>query len=268
MVDDGGANLYDTQYTHGSTAVGNVLAANFTTVQLSYGAPFDNGANPSGWLTGPGGVRRLACRFATVANWIFNNPTKLNASATTTTPMCATGNGGGASAIAYSLTEYGLSSNFKMVDLTSGPDMTQINQGCIIPSLGGTGGPGPCNPGGPGIPLTYYSSSSTETAVIDAAYGQPSACTTGNPINTDLFQSDSIIDAPTKPNRIPIPNTVVFMRFGSGENTAAEPQAQVWVSNVAPNGAVGQKCEATGHDLPSDMTSAMDIASDITTLCH
>jgi hypothetical protein len=264
LVDDGGANLYDTQYTHGSTTVGTVLAAGYTTVQVSFGAPFDGGANPSGWLTGPGGVRRLACRFATLANWIFTNPKFLNPNATSTAPMCATGNGGGASAIAYSLTEYGLSSNFKMVDLTSGPDMAQVNQGCIN-SLGLSGGPGPCNPGGPGILLAY---SPAEAAVIDAAYAQPAACTTGNPNNTLLFQSDSIIDAPSKPNRIPIPDTTVFMRFGSGENTAAEPQAQVWTSNVAPVGGATQKCELTAsHDLPSDATAAADIAGDITSLC-
>jgi hypothetical protein len=263
LVDDGGANLYDTQYTHGSTTVGNVLAAGYTTVQISYGAPFDNGANPSGWLTGPGGVRRLACRFATVANWIFTNPKSLNPNASSTAPMCATGNGGGASAIAYALTEYGLSSDFKMVDLTSGPDMAQVNQGCIS-SLAGTGGPGPCNPGGPGVPLTY---SANGTAVIDAAYAQPTACTTGNTNNTLLFQSDSIIDAPSKSNRIPIPNTIVYMRFGAGENTAAEPQGQVWSSNVAPL-SITSKCEKTAsHDLPSDPTAAGDIATDITGQC-
>lgn len=266
LVDDGGANLYDTQYTtiNGSTTVENVLAANFTTVQVSYGAPFDNGANPSGWLTGPGGVRRLACRFATVANWIFNNPTKLNANATSTTPMCATGNGGGASAIAYAVTEYGLSSNFKMVELTSGPDMAQVNQGCIS-SLGGTGGGGPCNPPNTKTPL-YYSTNGQ--AVIDAAYAQPMTCTTGNPNNTDLLQSDSVIDAPSKPNRIPISNTQVFMRFGNSDSSAAVPQGLVWLSNVAPAATTVPACEATaGHDLPSDSTAAADIATDIIGAC-
>jgi hypothetical protein len=264
LVDDGGANLYDTQYLHGSTTVGNVLSAGYTTVQISFGAPFDGGANPSGWLTGPGGVRRLACRFATVANWIFTNPKSLNPNASSTAPMCATGNGGGASAIAYSLTEYGLSSDFKMVDLTSGPNMAQVNQGCIS-SLGGTGGPGPCNQGGPGIPLAY---SANEAGVIDAAYAQPAACTIGNPNNTLLFQSDSVIDAPTKPNRIPIPNTTVFLRFGAKESTAAEPQGQVWVSNVAPNGPITQKCEPiASHPLPDDSTAAADIATDIIGAC-
>jgi hypothetical protein len=266
LVDLGGANLYDTQYTHGSTTVENVLAAGYTTVQISYGAPFDGGANPNGWLTGPGGVRRLACRFATVANWIFTHPKSLNPNATTTAPMCATGNGGGASAIGYAVTEYGLTSNFKMVELTSGPDMTQVNQGCIC-SLGGMGGAGPCNQGGPPIALCYSPNDPLTIDAVDAAYAQPAACTTGNPNNTGLFQSDSVIDAPSKPNRIPIADTAVFMRFGAGDNTAAEPQGQVWVSNVAP-ASITQKCEANAsHDLPNDSTAAADIATDITTLC-
>src|SRR5207302_3344624 len=119
-VGTGGSGLYEdpkTGYTDGSTTVGDVLNAGYNTVQGSFGAPFDQGSTPRGWLTGPGGVRRLACRYATVADWVYNHPAIINpgVSVANSAPMCATGNSGGSAAIAYAVYEYGLSSEFKMI---------------------------------------------------------------------------------------------------------------------------------------------------------
>jgi hypothetical protein len=70
----GGSGLYDDPnaggYDDGSSVVTSLLTSGYNTVQVSFGAPFDNGTTPRGWLTGPGGVRRLACRYATVADWV------------------------------------------------------------------------------------------------------------------------------------------------------------------------------------------------------
>jgi hypothetical protein len=269
--DGGGANLYDTEYTYGSTTVGDVVTDGYTTVQVSFGAPFDGGANPNGWLTGPGGVRRLACRFATVANWIYNNPQALNSNTSSGAPLCATGNAEGAGAIAYTVSEYGMNgqnaqsgvnSNIKMVELTSGPVMTALDQGCICSpvSMGPSGAPCNANP----APMCY----TTGTTTIDAAYSQPTVCSSGNTINTLLLTSDSIYYQRGKGAVFPLPATSVNMRFGASDTGASEPQGWLW-NRVLLQNTPSQSCEAgASHDLPNDLISAGDIAKDIKTYCQ
>ena len=60
------------------TAVGDVLAGGYTTVQISWGTPFIT-SQPAGWVEGTGGVLAAACRYATVTQWISDN-IKQNAS--------------------------------------------------------------------------------------------------------------------------------------------------------------------------------------------
>ena len=95
-----GNGLYDSIFTFGSTAVGNVLDAGFTTVQISWGTPF-NTTQPGGWVQGPGGVLAGACRYATVNQWIYDNIQN-----DTSVPFCATANSGGSGALAYALSQY------------------------------------------------------------------------------------------------------------------------------------------------------------------
>ena len=45
--------------------------------------------------------------------------------------MCATANSGGAGAIGYALADYGMGSIFAMVEPTSGPVFSRIDNGCI-----------------------------------------------------------------------------------------------------------------------------------------
>jgi hypothetical protein len=273
--DDGGANLYDTEYTYGSTTVGSVVTGGYTAVQVSFGAPFDNGANPNGWLTGPGGVRRLACRYATVADWIYNNPQMLNSNskASGSAPMCATGNGGGAGAIGYAVSEYGMNglnaasgvnSNFAMVELSSGPLYTALDQGCICST--GLNGPSgsPCS--NAPAPMCYTAGTTT----IDAAYSQPNVCSSGNTINTLLLTSDSIYYQRGKGGVFPVPNTTVDMQFGSVDSLtdASEPQGWQWnriLLQVKTQDK--QACQTASHDLPNNSAAAAAIATDITNDC-
>jgi hypothetical protein len=277
-TDGGGTNLYDTEYTYGSTTVGDLVTDGYTTAQVSFGGPpFDNGANPNGWLTGPGGVRRLACRFATVANWIYNNPQMLNSNATSTAPLCATGNGAGGGAIAFAVSEYGLNglnasngvnANLKMVELTSGPNLTALAQGCFCSPVT-LGPPGaPCNQDqglGPSAqqPMCYTGGQTT----IDAAYSQPTVCSGGNANNTLLLTSDSIYYQPGKSAVFPLTNTTVSQRFGALDLGAGEPQGWQWNKGVSLTTPV-QACEASGSQpLANDLTSATDIANDIKSMC-
>ncbi len=269
-TDGGGANLYDLEYTYGDTTVGDVVTDGYTAVQVSFGAPFDSGASPNGWLTGPGGVRRLACRFATVANWIYNNPTMLNSNTTTTAPLCGTGNGGGAGAIAYAVSEYGLNGantlngvnpNLKMIELTNGPVMTALDQGCIC-STGANGPSGaPCN-AAPAA-MCYTQGATT----IDAAYSQPTVCSGGNTINTLLLTSDSIYYQRGKGAVFPLPNTTVNQLFGSLDTGGDEPQGWQW-NKVVLQTFPTASCRAGGmQGLPNDSLSAAQIATDIANLC-
>ncbi len=274
--DDGGANLYDTEYTYGNTTVGNVVDGGYTAVQVSFGAPFDNGANPNGWLTGPGGVRRLACRYAAVADWIYNNPQMINSNskASGSAPMCATGNGGGAGAIGYAVSEYGMNglnaasgvnSNFAMVELTSGPLYTALDQGCICSTnLNGPSG-SPCSAAP--APMCYTAGTTT----IDAAYSQPNVCSSGNTSNTLLLTSDSIYYQRGKGGVFPVPNTTVDMQFGGKDSLsdASEPQGWQWNRVLLQVKTQDKQVCQSGatHDLPNDSGSATAIATDITTDC-
>jgi hypothetical protein len=273
----GGSGLYDDPtaggYTYGGQVVQNILSAGYNTVQVSFGAPFDSGSTPNGWLTGPGGVRRLACRYATVADWVYKNPAIVNATsvATNSHPMCATGNSGGSAAIAYAVYEYGLGTEFSMVEPTSGPVMSRIDQGCAPCSSDKTGficG----NASNPHPQLCYETA---DAAIIDEAYqsagsSSPTPCSdalNGNP-GSDApaqFLSDSILYQGQ--TSVPLPATLsVKQLFGDDDSSNAVPEGMAWNHIVTPNPPV-QCLSGVAHDLPSYSSGATQVASDITTYC-
>lgn len=274
-VGTGGSGLYDDPnsagYAYGSNVVQNVLNAGYNTVQVSFGAPFTS-TQQSGWLQGPGGVRRLACRYATVADWVYKHPKVINpgVSATTSAPMCATGNSGGSAAIAYAVYEYGLNSEFAMVEPTSGPVMTRVDLGCS-PCNSNTTGP-VCASTNTHPQLCYESA---DAAIIDEAYSSgttssPGPCTNalnGNPAAnaSALFLSDSILYQGS--TTVNIPNTHMKQLLGDNDTSNAVPQATIWQGLISPTPT--QQCMAgVQHDMPSFQTAATQIASDIITNCH
>ena len=267
----GGATLYDfdplfsESGTNGGLAVvQSVLNAGFTAVQVSFGSPF-NTATPNGWLTGPGGVRRLACRYATVAQWIYQNIHNSN----TTAPMCATGNSGGSGAIAYALTDYGLGSGqnpvLSMVEETSGPPMSRLDQACV-PASSCTQQQFTCNPGDPVQSLTACYTNS-DSQIIDPAYPQP-LCT--NAINgtqppAGLFLSDSILGGPSPQT---FPKTRVNQVFGGQDTSAAVEQGLIWF-NALSGTTKAQACVSDApHPIPAVQDGALAIATDIQNLCR
>jgi hypothetical protein len=253
-IGTGGSGLYDTQFTYGQTAVENVLNAGFTTVQVSFGAPFTTNA-PDGWLTGPGGVRRLACRYATLAQWVdthvLNNITK---------PLCATGNSAGSSAIAYALSNYGLDKIFSMVELTSGPPMSRLDYGCLCKQ--GTAST-PCGQG-----ELNYCYGTANAAIVDPAYAQPICSNAVNghpsPIAAELFLSDSI-DSPGAV--LAFPKTYVNVLYGGQDNSAAVPLGLQWYDQI--NSKKSQACIADApHPIANAKDGANQIANDLITLCR
>lgn len=277
-VGTGGSGLYEdpnTGYTFGSTTVGNILDAGFNTVQVSFGAPFDQGSTPRGWLTGPGGVRRLACRYATVADWVYRNPAIINPAvvAMTSAPMCATGNSGGSAALVYAAYEYGLDSELAMIEPTSGPVMSRIDQGCSPCSSSAQGNVcGPSN-----NPNLCYESA--DASIIDEAYQSagattPTPCTDalkGNPgANASAqFLSDSILYSPGA--TVTMPSTAVKILFADDDTSNAVPQGTLFEGLVVPSSSSPFPpfaCLANvQHDIPSYLTGAQTIANDIITYC-
>jgi hypothetical protein len=281
-VGTGGSGLYDdpnsSGFSDGATTVQNVLAANYNTVQVSFGGPFTT-TQPNGWLQGPGGVRRLACRYATIATWVYNNPKTINPNpgntATNSAPMCATGNSGGSGAIAYAVSEYGLDTEFAMIEPTSGPPMTRIDQGCS-PCSSSVQGPVCTDSSSINNPNMCYESA--DAAIIDEAYqsagaSSPTLCTSalnGNTAPTGLFLSDSILYNPG--NKISLPNTTVKMLFGDLDNSNAVPEGMVWGESITPSSSSPNPIFAciadAGHPIPDVNDGAHQIASDIQQYCH
>jgi hypothetical protein len=280
----GGIPLYDNSpeffYTDsngvntngGLAVVQGVLDAGYTTVQVSFGTPFDNStAVANGWLQGPGGVRRLACRYSTVADWVYQNIHN----SSTTVPFCATGNSGGAGAIGYALSEYGLNTKFNMVEVTSGPVMTRLDAGCSPHGNFNYNGTTACT--SPPTDLSFSAGPGGTANIIDTAYQNvaataPTLCSDGvtgvNPNNFLRFESDSIDFSPSKSPALPISGTTINVLFGGNDNSNAVPQGEWWWKSVAPPPT--QACVPDGpHAIPAATSGdgATHIVSDIQTLC-
>jgi hypothetical protein len=253
----GGTTLYDSTWQYGINVIETVLDAGFNTVQVAFGGPFNNDANPNGWLTGPGGVRRLACRYATVAQWVYQNINQSNANA----PFCATGNSGGSAAITYAMTYYGSDSIFAFIEPTSGPPLARLDYGCIG---NGTSLSTPC---GQGVESPTFAPS--DASVVDPAYSAPicSEAMGGNTANQAQLLSDSV-DGPGA--NYSYPNTAVNIMFGGLDNSAAVPQGMEWwlSQKSSSNSPSAPACVADApHEMPTVLDAAQLIASDMVSMC-
>ena len=253
-----GNGLYESIFTYGTTAVGNVLTAGFTTVQISWGTPF-NSNQPNGWGEGPGGVLAAACRYATVTQWIYNNiqnNSKL--------PYCATANSGGAGALAYALSQYSSSNILSMAEVTSGPPTARLDWGCgckegkLAVQCGSSTKLGTCF-GTADAPVwdPAYNPNETPGLCTDAVNG------TLPPGGLNFFLGDSV-EAPGATYNFP--NTYVNLVFGSADNSSAIPIGQDWFNNITSTKA--QACVTDGvHSMANTLAGAEQIANDLISLC-
>jgi hypothetical protein len=253
-----GNGLYESIFTYGSTAVGNVLDAGFTVVQIDWGTPF-NANQPDGWVLGPGGTLAAACRYATVTQWIYTNIQN-----NTSQPYCATGNSGGAGVLAYALSQYNSASILSMAEVTSGPPTGRLDWGCG------------CQEGKLAVQCGTATTLGTcfgvaDGAVWDPAYNPnvtPSLCTdavngTLPPGGLNFFLGDSA-EAPGA--LYDFPNTFVNVVFGSADNSSAIPIGQDWLNNITTSKA--QVCVTGGvHSLPNTIPGAQQIATDLLAGC-
>ncbi len=252
-----GNGLYDSIYTFGSTAVQNVLNAGFRTVQISFGTPFNNN-QPGGWVQGPGGVLAGACRYATIAQYVYS--TVQNDS---TKPMCATANSGGAGALAYALSQYGSGNILSMAEITSGPPTGRLDWGCG------------CKQGSMPVPNSCFPSGSmgtcfgtTDAGVWDPAYTPNAYCSqavkgTLPPGGLTFFLDDSA-EAPGA--QYSFPKTKVNILFGGQDTSSAIPIGWDWFNNITSTKSNGCVSDAP-HSIPNVLDGATQIATDIINMC-
>lgn len=256
----GGEEFYDAAFVpNGRQIINTVVGANYTAVQIVYLNKV------AGWTTGPAadGPLALACLPATSMQWIYDNILS------TGTPLCATGNSGGAVQIAYALAEYGLGSIFSMVEPTSGPEFARLDEGCSPKANEYTA----CAICGFGT-LNGKFDSGAATADVDPAYtgstSKPGDCTeniTGQGDFAKQLRHDSILSDEYSAPALSFPTTDIHMAFGGGDASSnAIPQGLDWTSLITTKTAIVCVPSAQ-HTLPDSTAGALQIEHDLTSYC-
>lgn len=249
-----GLDLYE-NFAYGSTTLNTVLGAGFTVAQISWGAPFAN--QPAGWQTGPGGIRAVACRYATLAEWIYANIHMVDTGA----PFCATGNSSGSELIGQALTHYGMASIFAMVEPTSGPPFARQDCACDCRQPNTT--TDPC-----GHPQGYCVGLGNAQKYVDPAYAPPVSCSQEVMTQTTTYDAIFLQDSVVGPSDsvFDYPTTFVNFLYGSEDNSSAPNQGELWYSAISSS--KNQACvPGAGHSMPDYLPGAQHIASDIVTYC-
>jgi hypothetical protein len=262
MTGGGGNSFYDAEFSQGSAVISTVVAAGFTAVQLK----FDN--KVAGWATGPAadgnGTISLACLPATAIQWVDDDELTLG------TPLCATGNSGGADALAYGLAQYGLGSILSMIEPTSGPELARLDEGC-------SPNPAPmaCATCGPGMLALGIGLSNSETFVDPAYTGavnnppvSADVCSEnilGVQNNSTLLEKDSILSNVYKP--VLNYTTDVHIVFGGTDTTGGDiPESLLWATVITSKSTI--VClPGVGHALPNFTAGATQIENDLITFC-
>jgi hypothetical protein len=220
--------------------------------QISWGHPFAD--QPFGWQTGPGGIRAVACRYATMAQWIYTNIHQGNSEA----PYCATGNSAGSQEIGLALTHYGLGSIFAMVEPTSGPPFARQDWACDCAQRKAVN---PC-----GVLQGYCVGLPNAESFIDPAYAAP-LCSqeveTHSTIYDAIFLQDSVM-APDA--ELSYPHTFVKFLFGGRDTSTAPNQGETWDAAITSSKANSCVADAD-HEIPNSLDGAEEIASDLLTFC-
>jgi hypothetical protein len=137
------------------------------------------------WASGVGSIKSAACRPATAFHWMFENIH----GGKKTAGFCGTGTSGGSAALTYSLTAYGLKSDWDYMLVGAGPAPARIDYGCD-PSLY-TGSPRDLCSGLPAAPYAYVPG---VAKIADGWEGTSSCGSMSKPSAADItkWSSDSV----------------------------------------------------------------------------
>jgi hypothetical protein len=242
-------------FAHGADVVNGLLAAGYVTVQTSFGGVF-NSNQTHGWEAGPGGIRRVACRYATLAKWVHDNPNITPSGK----PVCATGNSAGSALIGYALAHYSGDSIFTMVEPTSGPPYSRLDSACECnqPNL-----PDPCVSG---QELTQCVSQGDAQNFIDPAYSSPicsQAVLSHSTAHSAQFLSDSIVSPEASMN---YSNTSVHFVWGGLDLSSAPVMGQEWLQPITSPKFAACVADAP-HSVPDVLDGAGKIVNDIVASC-
>ncbi len=234
----GGGALYEQNFPNTPDMLNSLLAKGYRLVQRRW-------AGNNGWMTGPGGGKKLACRYATLIRAVHDQIHKGGA-------YCATGNSGGAAELSYALARYGMESILDLAVPTSGPPLGRIDYGCLgttdptwaaeCPQLAVCGGSS-CGYAGP-VP-----------AFMDSLYGDPNVvkdCQNKNKANAAAWYDDSVVSPSSDYD---YPQTEVRFLFGAQDCSEAMPLGKAYELAIT-----SKKSEvvvpATPHGLPGTVQGA------------
>jgi hypothetical protein len=262
VVGGTGIEWYDQLFKFGTNVIDGVAQAGFTTAQLSFYAKpvnYPPGGTFAGWMSGPGGLRRLSCRFATVSMWVRDHIRQQNA------PFCHTGNSAGSGTPLYALAYYGFNSYYNFLELTSGPPFTRIDKGCICsPQQFNT-----VNCGGTRQQDECYGQNNA-LQLLDPAY-DPTAHICSDSLGGDTSHKqtfiDDSLDTPSAAKNFP--NVDMHFVFGGLDNGPEEPQALELIPLITAKAPITAACVADApHPIADVADGAQQIIDDITQRCQ
>lgn len=205
-------------YTDGVDSPDAYVSAGYRVVQMAWDTDWeDTGLSTKN-------IKAAACRGVTLMNYILQNV--LGASATEAT--CAQGYSAGSAALGYALAWYGADKYLDKVELISGPVLSDIAQGCVVPGAApitvcGTGQLGCDGPAFQDSP-SYVTSA---ISLVQAWTGDPS-CQGGTSTSAQSYstwKAMSIVDG-TKDALFNYPNTALtgWVCNDGANNSAAQGQ--------------------------------------------
>ncbi len=245
-----GNTLYE-QFKFGSTAVQNVVNANYEAVQLTFGTPFSDGPGWEHNVNGEG-VRAAACRYAMVVQWVSQKSPGV--------PLCATGNSAGGQNISEGLAHYSLGNLLTFAEITSGPPFNRVDHACIddVPSAVEY-----CSKADVGMGVGTQNASN----FIDPAYPGPWCSSSMNNHSTQ-FQQQFLNDSVTSPDAVlNYPNTTIRFLYGGQDTSTAINQGQDYRSKITSPTTFGCVDDAP-PPMPDVQDAAEMIASDLIANCH
>jgi hypothetical protein len=121
-----GTGLYEDD-TYGQLTIQKLFDNGYTVAEISFGTPFVSAKTQpvQGWQvdTNGAGMRKAACRYATIAYWIKEEKTPSK-------PFCVSGNSAGSAVIGYGLSHYGIDKVLNFALLSSGPPFSRLDYAC------------------------------------------------------------------------------------------------------------------------------------------